>query len=218
MSGDGETGGIAPDTGRRLFAQACAFVASAPTIRALPAPTLPEVAFAGRSNAGKSSLINALTGRRDLARASRTPGRTRAVNIFDLGGRLHLVDLPGYGYARAGRGEIARWTRTLDGYLSTRATLQRVCMVLDARRGPTDSDREAFDRLDLAGVAYQVVLTKTDKVGAGDLAEVVERSTRAVAARPAAFPRIAATSSRSGDGIAALRDDLAVLALPAPLR
>lgn len=209
---------VVPGAGRLLFAQACRFVAAAPTPSALPAPTLPEVAFAGRSNAGKSSLINALAGRKDLAHASKTPGRTRSVNIFDLGGRLHLIDLPGYGYAQAGRVEVATWTRAVDAYLTGRSTLRRVCLLLDARRGPTDNDREACDHLDVIGMTYQLVLTKCDKVKKAELPEIIERTHRELGERPAAFPRIVATSSRKGGGVDMLRDELAALAAPAALK
>ncbi len=212
------TGQVAPGAGRRLFAQACRFVAAAPTPDALPAPTLPEVAFAGRSNAGKSSLVNALAGRRDLAHASKTPGRTRSVNVFDLGGRLHLIDLPGYGYARAGRVEVATWTRAVDAYLTGRSTLRRVCLLLDARRGATDNDREACDHLDVIGMTYQLVLTKCDKVKETELSKVIERTGKELGERPAAFPRIVATSSRMGTGMDALRDELAALAAPEALK
>ncbi|MBC6440205.1 MAG: YihA family ribosome biogenesis GTP-binding protein [Rhodospirillales bacterium] len=205
---------LIPGVGRLLFAQACSFVAAAPTPRALPAPTLPEVAFAGRSNVGKSSLINALTNRKDLAHASKTPGRTRSVNIFNLGGRLHLIDLPGYGYAKAGRVEVASWSRTVDAYLADRSTLRRVCLLLDARRGPTDNDREACEHLDIISTTYQLILTKADKVKKDELDSVIEKARTDLGARPAAFPRMVTTSSRTGLGMADLRDELATLAEP----
>ena len=201
-----------PGAGRLLFAQPCRFVAAAPTPRALPAPTLPEVAFAGRSNAGKSSLINALTNRKDLAHASKTPGRTRSVNIFDLGDRIHLIDLPGYGYAKAGKAEVGSWARTVDSYLMGRSTLRRVCLLLDARRGPTDNDREACEHLDIIGMTYQLVLTKADKVKKTELPGILERTAAELGSRPAAFPRIVTTSSRTGAGMADLRDEIAALA------
>ena len=206
-----------PGAGRLLFARPCRFVAAAPTPHALPAPDLPEVAFAGRSNAGKSSLINALTGRGALARASKTPGRTRSVNVFDLGGRLRLIDLPGYGYARAGRVEVAAWARTVEAFLAHRGALRRVCLLLDARRGPTDNDRRACDRLDRVGMTYQLVLTKADKVKPSGLAAIIDRTRAELGGGPAAFPRILATSSRTGDGVAGLRDELAALAAPEPV-
>ncbi len=197
--------------GRTIFAQPCTFVASATSLEGLPDPALPEVAMAGRSNCGKSSLINALTGRRSLARTSRTPGRTRAINVFSLDGRMHLVDLPGYGYAAAGKAEIAGWTRAVDDYLALRPVLRRVFLLLDARRGITDRDRATFDSLDTAGVAWQAVLTKSDKVrGAGldDVAGAVERELRR---RPAAVPGILVTSARKGQGIDDLRCAVAAL-------
>jgi len=208
-----DTDDLVPGAGRLLFSQPCTFVAAAPTPAALPAPGLPEVAFAGRSNAGKSSLINALTSRKDLAHASKTPGRTRSVNIFDLGGRLQLIDLPGYGYAKAGRVEVRSWAKTVDAYLAGRLTLRRVCLLLDARRGPTDNDREACDHLDIIGMTYQIVLTKADKVKKNELARVEARTAEELGSRPAAFPRIVTTSARTGGGMADLRDELAALAV-----
>lgn len=201
-----------PGSGRVLFTQPCTFVAAGTSVEALPPPILPEVAFAGRSNCGKSSLINALTGRRNLARASRTPGRTRSINLFCLGGRVHLVDLPGYGYAQASKSDVSRWTRAVEDYLAGRPVLRRVCLLLDARRGVTARDRETFDHLDSIGAAYQVVVTKSDKVRAAGLERVAGEASDELGQRPAAFPRIAVTSARKGWGLEALRDDLAVLA------
>ena len=203
--------------GRRLFSMPCEFVASAPRPEALPAPGLPEVAFAGRSNAGKSSLINALVHRRNLARTSQTPGRTQAVNLFELGGRLRLIDLPGYGYAKVGRLEVARWTATVDAYLAGRLTLRRVCLLMDARRGPTANDREALDHMDVIGVPYQIVLTKADKLKKTEQAAVIEATLAEIAARPAAHPLVIATSARTGLGMDELRDTLAALAVEQPL-
>ena len=200
------------DAGRSLFARPSTFVTSATSLEGLPDPGVPEVAFAGRSNCGKSSLINALTGRRSLARTSRTPGRTRAINVFSLDGRMHLVDLPGYGYAAAGKAEIAGWTRAVDDYLALRPVLRRVFLLLDARRGITDRDRATFDSLDTAGVAWQAVLTKADKVkgtGIDDVAGKVEKELRQ---RPAAVQGILITSARKGRGIDDLRSAIAVIA------
>src|SRR6516162_8543065 len=154
--------------GRRLFAHEVRFVAGASEIAGLPRETLPEVAFAGRSNVGKSSLINALTGRRMLARTSHTPGRTRQINFFDLDGQLMLVDLPGYGYAEASKTEVRRWTDLLRRYMQTRAALQRVCLLIDARHGIKDVDYPLMLMLDNAGVSYQIVLTKTAKLEAAN--------------------------------------------------
>jgi GTP-binding protein len=207
--------GTALEVGRLLFAGDCRFVAGVATIDQLPPMGLPEIAFAGRSNVGKSSLINALTGRRALARTSDTPGRTQQLNFFTLGDRLMLVDLPGHGYASAAKREIARWTDVIDAYLRGRATLTRVCVLLDARHGLKDSDRELMRRLDKAAVTYQAVLTKCDKLDHGAL----EASRGALEAElrrhPAAHPELLATSAVSGLGIAALRAALAALAAPA---
>jgi GTP-binding protein len=203
--------------GRRLFSMPCEFVASAPKPESLPAPSLPEVAFAGRSNAGKSSLINALVHRRNLARTSQTPGRTQAVNMFSLGGRLHLIDLPGYGYAKVGRTEVARWTATVDAYLAGRLTLRRVCLLMDARRGTTANDRTALDHMDLIGTPYQIVLTKADKLKKTELAAVMAGVHEEIAVRPAAYPQVIATSARTGAGMDELRDTLAALAVETPL-
>ena len=172
----------------RLFAQDCRFVTEVQRIEQLPAPELPEVAFAGRSNVGKSSLVNALTGRRALARSSQTPGRTRGLIFFDLGGRLTLVDLPGYGYAKAPKTEIKRWTALTRAYLRGRQALRRVVLLIDARHGVKDNDEAIMGLLDEAAVSYQGVLTKADKVGAEELAGVLARSAAALARHPAAHP------------------------------
>ena len=162
------------EVGRRLFAREARFLAGAPTAAALPRDTLPEIAFAGRSNVGKSSLVNALTGRRTLARTSNTPGRTRQINFFDLDTRLMLVDLPGYGYAEAPKIEVRRWTALLRRYLETRTALRRVCLLIDSRHGIKDVDYPLILMLDDAGVSYQIVLTKADKLGAGELMLIAE--------------------------------------------
>jgi GTP-binding protein len=169
--------------GRRLFAQACAFVAGAARRDQLPRETLPEVAFAGRSNVGKSSLINALTGQRTLARTSRTPGRTRQINFFDLGGQLMLVDLPGYGFSRAPKGEVRAWTALVGDYLRGRPGLRRVCLLVDSRHGPKESDREVMRLLDSAAVGFQAVLTKCDKLAAAALDSTVAAVEGALAGR-----------------------------------
>ena len=174
---------------------------------------MPEIAFAGRSNVGKSSLLNALTGRRTLARTSNTPGRTRQVNFFDLAGRLMLVDLPGYGYAEAPKTEIRRWTALLRGYLRSRSTLRRVCLLVDSRRGLTEIDLPLMAMFDDSGVAYQIVLTKTDKVGAGEVGLIVERTAAELAAHPAAHSEIHLTSAVKRRGIAELRATLGSVAL-----
>ncbi|MCY4065501.1 MAG: ribosome biogenesis GTP-binding protein YihA/YsxC, partial [Rhodospirillaceae bacterium] len=170
-----ESEGGAPDAdgleaGRLLFAQECSFVAGVVQVGGLPPDALPEVAFAGRSNVGKSSLINALTNRKALARTSNTPGRTQQINFFDLGGRLCLVDLPGYGYARASKDKVRRWNALIRDYLRGRASLRRVCLLIDARRGLTPGDREIMGLLDASAVSYQIVLTKSDKLHESELA------------------------------------------------
>jgi GTP-binding protein len=205
------------ERGRLLFAQECRFVTGAAHAEQLPTQTLPEVAFAGRSNVGKSSLINALTGRRTLARTSDTPGRTREINFFDLGGRLLLVDLPGYGYARAAKTEIRRWNALILDYLRGRPGLRRVCLLVDARHGLKDADRAVMRRLDDAAVGYQAVLTKADKLKAGERAARLSGLTEALRRHPAAHPEIVLTSAATGEGIPELRASLAALADPAPL-
>lgn len=200
------------ECGRRLFAQDCRFVTAAAPGQPLPPETLPEVAFAGRSNVGKSSLLNALTGRRTLARVSRTPGRTRQINFFDLGGRLMLVDLPGYGFAKAGKREIAAWNRAVASYLEGRAVLRRLCLLIDARLGPGEADRTVMEGLDRAGVSYQLVLTKIDKVKTGDLEALGKRLAGEIKSHPAAHPEIIPTSAVKRTGIAELRAALAALA------
>ncbi len=204
--------------GRFLFAQPCRFVLGAAGLEQIPDTPFPEVAFAGRSNAGKSSLINALTGRNTLARISNSPGRTQQLNFFVLGERLMLTDLPGYGFAKAPKAEVERWTRLVNAYLKGRAPLRRTCVLIDARHGLKDSDRAIMDMLDTAAVVYQVVLTKCDKVAAMALEGHMERTAGAIARRPAAHPEIIATSSRKGTGIAELRAALAALAAPGELR
>ena len=205
------------EVGRRLFSREARFLAGASTAAAFPRDTLPEIAFAGRSNVGKSSLVNALTGRRTLARTSNTPGRTRQINFFDLDTRLMLVDLPGYGYAEAPKIEVRRWTALLRRYLETRTALRSVCLLIDSRHGIKDVDYPLMLMLDNAGVSYQIVLTKTDKLGAGELALIAERTRAEMAARAAAHPEIHLTSALKRRGISELRATLgsfAVLATP----
>ncbi len=200
------------EAGRRLFAHEARFVAGAGEPAALPPETLPEIAFAGRSNVGKSSLVNALTGRRVLARISNTPGRTQQINFFDLGGALMLVDLPGYGYAEASKVAVKRWTGLVRRYLQTRAALRRVCLLIDARHGIKEIDRPLLEMLDRAGISYQIVLTKTDKLGPAALAETAARVAAELASHTAAHPEIQVTSAEERRGIAELRATLASFA------
>ena len=178
----------------------------------MPAPALPEIAIAGRSNVGKSSLVNALTGRRALARTSNTPGRTRELNFFDLDGRLMLVDLPGYGYAAASKTKIKAWTRLAEAYLRGRPTLRRVCLLLDARRGITAADEPVMAAFDKSAVSFLAVLTKCDKLSPEALAAQTAALEAALATHVAAYPRLIATSARTGAGVAELRGHLAALA------
>ena len=202
------------EAGRKLFAQDCRFVTGVASLDGLPPAEFPEVAFAGRSNVGKSSLLNALTGRRALARTSKTPGRTQQINIFALGGRLGLVDLPGYGYAQAPKAHVAEWTALVNGYLRGRPTLRRALVLIDARHGPKDSDRTLMAMLDVAAVSYQAVLTKADAVRPEALEAVLAALAGELARHAAAHPEFAVTSARDGAGIADLRAALAALAAP----
>jgi GTP-binding protein len=200
------------EAGRVLFAGACRFFHAAQRLDQLPPVHGPEVAFAGRSNVGKSSLMNALTGRRSLARVSNTPGRTRQLNFFDLGGRLTLVDMPGYGYARAGKAVKADWQGLMFDYLRGRPTLRRVLLLLDARVAVMEADRAAMELLDQAGVTFQLVLTKADAVRPEPLRGKQAEALALARHHPAAHPEVVATSSETGAGIADLRAALAAFA------
>ena len=196
------------EAARVLFAHDVSFMMGAVQIAGLPPADLPEVAFAGRSNVGKSSLINAVAGRLHLARASNEPGRTREVNFFVADGKLRLVDLPGYGFARAGRKDVKKFQNLGRDYLRGRPNLKRAYLLIDARHGLKDVDTEALDAFDLAAVSYQIVLTKSDKLKAAEVDAVVERTLKAIAKRPAAFPRVLATSAEKGTGIPQLRAEI----------
>ena len=199
---------------RRLFAQKCEFTYGVTCLEQMPVGEQDEIAFAGRSNVGKSSLLNALVGRKSLARSSTTPGRTRQINFFDLGGRLMLVDLPGYGYARASKSDIAAWTTLVRDYLRFRANLRRVCLLIDSRHGPKEGDFDVMSMLDGVAVSYLIVLTKIDKLDHSSLDQQKEKVLAIIAKRPAAHPSIIMTNVRDGVGIDGLRLSLAELAQP----
>jgi GTP-binding protein len=199
------------EAGRQLFAGNWRFLSAAGSLASLPHATGTEIAFAGRSNVGKSSLINALTGRRALARTSHTPGRTQELIFFAGPQRLVLVDLPGYGYAAAAKSKVAAWTGLIHDYLRGRAALARVYVLIDARHGLKAADEAIFDTLGQAGVSHEIVLTKCDQVSAAELARSSEAVRAAMRKRPAAFPDLIATSAHSGAGIAQLRAAIARL-------
>ena len=196
----------------RLFAGSCEFVRGVVSLEGLPDPDLPEIAFAGRSNVGKSSLINALVGRTRLARTSNTPGRTREINFFRLSDALMLVDLPGYGYAAVPKSVVRTWTRLIFDYLQGRMVLRRLLVLIDARHGIKPGDRELMAVLDRAAVSYQAVLTKSDKLTGPGLDARLAEVAAELAKHPAAHPEIIATSARKREGIDALREALAALA------
>jgi len=201
------------EVGRKLFAGECTFMLGAAGLAQIPDTHLPEIAFAGRSNVGKSSLVNALTGRKSVARTSHTPGRTQQVNFFDLGQKMIIADLPGYGYAKAPKDQVAKWTRLVNAYLKGRAQLLRVLVLIDARHGIKDVDRDVMKMLDKAAVSYQVVLTKVDKVKAGPLDKLLETVHAELARHVAAHPIVRCTSSAKKVGIEDLRAELARLAV-----
>ncbi|MGI9408126.1 MAG: ribosome biogenesis GTP-binding protein YihA/YsxC [Hyphomicrobiaceae bacterium] len=193
------------EAGRLLFARECIFLKGVVAIGQLPPPDRVEVAFAGRSNVGKSSLLNALTGRKNLARTSNTPGRTQEINFFSLSDKLYLVDMPGYGYARTSKTKVRAWTQLIKDYLRGRAALRRVFVLIDARHGIKKNDTEILDLLDTSAVSYQIVLTKADKVRSGGLDTLMEGTRKELKKHPAAFPEPILTSSEKGTGIAGLK-------------
>lgn len=199
------------EAARKLFAGPVAFVMGAVAIGAMPASDRPEIAFAGRSNVGKSSLVNALTGRNALARTSHTPGRTQLLNFFDIGGHFTLVDMPGYGYAAVSKAKVEAWTKTIRAYLRGRPTLARVFVLIDARHGIKPIDETLFALLDETAVSYALVLTKADEVKQADLPARIEATQAAIARRPAAYPQVFLTSSHTGLGIPELRASVARL-------
>jgi len=200
------------DAGRLLFAGPCDFMLGVVGLEHLPPPGLPEICFAGRSNVGKSSLVNALTGRKTLARTSNTPGRTQELNYFNLGGQLLMVDMPGYGYAEAPKPLVDRWNRLIKAFLQGRVPLRRVFLLIDSRHGLKKPDREMMEMLTEAAVVYQVVLTKCDKPSKRDLEKVIRETRAALAKEVAAFPILSVTSTEKGEGIEALRANIAEIA------
>lgn len=196
------------EAARVFFAHPVSFLMGAVAMDGLPPADLPEVAFAGRSNVGKSSLINAVTGRLHLARASTAPGRTREINFFVADETLRLVDLPGYGFAKVSRGEKNKFQNLGRAYLRGRPNLKRAYLLIDSRHGLKDVDLEAMEAFDLAAVSYQIVLTKADKLKPRDVIQVTAETVRKIAKRPAAFPRVLATSAEKGAGIPELRAEI----------
>ena len=200
---------------RKLFAGPIEFLKSAPGLQHLPDPGAPEIAFAGRSNVGKSSLLNAITNRKGLARASNTPGRTQELNYFEVGGpvQLRLVDMPGYGFAEAPKDMVKRWRFLINDYLRGRQVLKRTLVLVDARHGLKDVDREVMTMLDQAAVSYNVVLTKADKIKASALDATLDAVRLEAARHPASHPTLFATSSETGEGISELRSAILEAAL-----
>ncbi|MXP10240.1 ribosome biogenesis GTP-binding protein YihA/YsxC [Pseudoblastomonas halimionae] len=212
MDAEQQDAGAAPDQelierARKLFSGRVEFLLSAPLLKFLPEPDVPEIAFAGRSNVGKSSLINALTGRKAIARTSVTPGRTQELNLFEIGSptQFRLVDMPGYGFAKAPPKVVEKWKKLVYAYLRGRPVLNRALVLIDARRGITKHDEDMMDMLDTAAASYRVVLTKADKLKASELDKVAQATAEALAKRPAAFPVLHITSSEKGMGIPELR-------------
>ena len=212
MSGDGgRFSDEEIERGRLLFAGSVEFLLGVASLSQLPGEFKVEVAFAGRSNVGKSSLLNAITGRRDVARTSNTPGRTRELNYFIVGGDLAMVDMPGYGYAKAERSLVRKWQTLVRSYLRGRPSLRRVFVLVDARHGIKATDFEMLDMLDETAVSYQIVLTKADKISASAQEAIVCKTLADIGKRPAAHPHVHLTSSAKGTGIAELRAEIAAL-------
>ena len=199
------------ETGRKIFAGEADFKWASTAIDNLPPMNSLEIVFAGRSNVGKSSLVNALTNRKTLARTSHTPGRTQQLNFFDIGGHFMLVDMPGYGYAAVSKAKVEAWTDVIVDYLKGRANLARVYVLIDGRHGVKDVDRDVMNLLDTAAVSYALVLTKHDEVKKAEGEKILAATRLEIAKRPAAYPEIIFTSSRTGDGISDLRTAIARL-------
>ncbi|MBX9785968.1 MAG: ribosome biogenesis GTP-binding protein YihA/YsxC [Alphaproteobacteria bacterium] len=199
------------DFTRWLFVQPCTFATGAAKLEDLPDPILPEIAFVGRSNVGKSSLINALLGRKSLARVSHTPGRTQQLNFFRLGKECYIVDMPGYGYAAVSKSKVKVWTQLIHDYLRGRVPLKRVFLLIDSRHGLKTTDLTVMEELDKAAVSYQIVLTKADKSGTHHLQELTDSIITTLKSHPAAFPHVLLTSSREDQGFEELRETIAAL-------
>jgi len=201
------------EAARKLFAGPCDFISGAASVESLPPIALPEVAFAGRSNVGKSSLVNALTGRSTLARVSARPGHTRQINFFDLAGRLYLADLPGYGFAQVSKSMKETWQDIASAYLRGRPTLKRICLLIDSRHGVKDSDHETMKNLDRAAISYQLILTKTDQLRQAEIPRAIAAAQAAARKHGAAHPEVLPTSSETGFGIPELRAEIVAAAV-----
>ncbi len=195
----------------KLFAGSCNFVLGVAKLEQLPLTEMPEVAFAGRSNVGKSSLINAVTGKKGLAKTSNTPGRTQQLNYFNLSDKIHLVDLPGYGYAEAPESTVKQWQRVIFAYLQGRVNLKRVFLLIDSRHGLKKVDREVMELLDKAAVTYQIVLTKTDKISSAALTKLITEIETEITKHAAAYTKVLSTSSEKKQGLDQLRAEIASL-------